>query len=356
MREDISLKQGFAMLYIFLTGGIMAIGEGVEVLRDSYISALLTLLIVIPLYFIYYQPFIIHKNKNFFEIIDISYGNFFGSIVNLLYILSVFLVAVVSFSRFTLFIKNVALENTSIYIIGIFMVLICIYATYSGFEVLSRFCEIMFIPIVISLILFTLISIEVFEIINIQPFVESGIKSLSKDIYSLSTTPFAECFALIMLVSQSRKQKDMQKTIILSAIASGVTISIIFLRNLLILGYPAIESLYYPSYLAISLVSLGQFFERQEVAVSIIFLIADIVKITSLSIFLCKIINYKFKKTEYKYFSFAIIPIIFITATLIFNDTLKLFRFLEIYRFFLIIPFYIIPVLTFILCKYSKLT
>lgn len=351
MREDISLKQGFAMLFIFLSGGIMAIGGGSEAGRDSYISVMLCLVFVIPLYLIYYKPFLVYEKKNFFEIIVCLYGKKLGKIVNLIYALVVFLVAVVSFSRYTLFIKTVALTNTSVYLIGVFMAFTCLFATYNGFEVLSRFSEIMVFAVGIAIAIFVIISMNLFKSENLQPLFENGIKPIILGMYSMSAMPFMEAFALIMLVSQSRKRKDMNKVVVISAICSAITISVVFLRNLLILGYPAIESLYYPSYFAVSLVSFGDFFERQEVAVSIVFIIADIVKITSLSIFLCKMLNFYADTKEYKFYSPIVILLIFIFSVTIFDDTMKLFQFFSIYKYILGIHFVILPVISLFLCK-----
>ncbi|MFI3226447.1 MAG: endospore germination permease [Clostridia bacterium] len=351
MREDISLKQGFSLLFIFLSGGIMAIGGGSEAGRDSYLSALCSVFFIIPLYYVYYNPLKVHKTKNYFEIIDLLYSEKFGNIINFVTAIAIFLVALVSFSRFTLFIKTVALQNTSVYIIGIFMAFTCIFATYNGFETLGRFCEIMIVAIIFFLLAFVVVSIPLFKAENLQPFMENGVKPLVSGMYSISATPFMEGFALVVLVSQSRKRDDMQKVVFVAGITSAITMSVIFLRNLLILGYPAIESLYYPSYLAMSLVSLGEFFERQEVAVSIIFLIADIVKITSISIFLCKMINYKFKTQEYKFYAPAVIIMIFAFSITFFEDTMQLFSFFSIYKYILTFPLAVIPICTFILCK-----
>lgn len=351
MREDISLKQAFSMLFIFLSGGIMAIGGGSEAGRDSYLSALFSLVFVIPLYWAYYKPFLVYKNNNYFEIIDILYGKMFGNIVNFISAFGVLIVAVVSFSRFTIFIKTVALQNTSLYVIGLFMAITCIYATFSGFEVLARFSEIMIVPIVLFLVIFVVMTAHLFKAENLQPLIENGLQPLISGMYSMTATPFMEGFALVALVSQSRKRKDMQKIVIFASISSAITMSVLFLRNLLILGYPAIESLYYPSYIAMSLVSLGDFFERQEVTVSIIFLIADIVKITSLSIFLCKMLNYRVKTREYKTYAPAVIMLIFTISGIFFAKTTDLFDFFSVYQYILTIPFAVIPVMTLVLCK-----
>ena len=344
------------MLFIFLTAGTMAIGGNGDSGRDSYISAIVSLIFVIPLFYIYFRPFNIYKKENCFEIIQKVYGNTFGCIINFFNAMCVLMVGVVSFSRLTLFIKTVSLNKTSLYLIGLFIAITTIYAVYSGFEVLARFSEIVSIVIIIFLFLFTFISYSMLNYENITPIMENGIKPVLSAAYSIAATPFMESYALILLVSQSSKRKDMQKTVILAGIFSAITMSIILLRNLLILGYPAIESLYYPSYLAISLITLGEFFQRQEVAVSIVFLIADIFKVSVLSIFICQYINFTAKTKQYKNYSVAIGLLIFALSGITFTNTFELFRFFSVYEYFLTIPFAVIPIITFVLCKIKKKT
>lgn len=355
IKEDISLKQAFSMLFIFLSGSIMAISGNGDAGRDSYISAIISILIVLLLFYIYYKPFLIYKEDNFFLIIQRVYGKHIGFFVNLITAISVFLVGIVSFARFTLFLKTVALDQTPLFVIGIFMAITCMYSVFCGFEVIARFCEICLIFVIAFILFFTAVSYPIFDFKNIFPILEDGFLPVYSGVYSIVASPFMESFALVTLIFQSRKRNDMPKSINLAIISSCTTICIVFLRNLFILGYPAIESLYYPSYLAVSLVSFGDFFQRQEVFVSIIFLLADIIKISVLSVYLCKYINFTLKTFEYKNYAIAVVMLIFSFSNFLFASTMDLFSFLGVYRHFLLLPFGILPLITFILCNYKFL-
>lgn len=349
IREDVSLRQGFILVFIFMTGGIMAVGGNLVAGRDGYLSAILACFLVVPLMIVYYKPFNIYENMNYFEIMVELYGEKLSKLVNFIVAVSVFFVACISMSRFTIFLKTVALDKTPIFIIGIFMSIACIYAVYAGFETLARFAEVIIYAIIFFLVFSSVVAFGSLDYSNLTPMFESGIKPVVFGAYEVLTAPFMEGFALIVLLSQTRKRKDMQKMICISSVVSALVMAIVFLRNLLIIGFPAIESLYYPSYVAISLVTLGDFFQRQEVLVSITFLIADLIKIAVFVIYLSKYVNFQAKTKEYKNYAIAITLLVLSFSMTIFPTIQPLFDFFGIYKYFLSIVFLGIPVFTFFL-------
>lgn len=348
IREDISIRQGFVLIFIFMTGGIMAIGGNSDAGRDGYLSAIFAILFVVPLFWIYYKPFIIFKKLNYFEIIALLYGEKLSKVVNFIMCISVFFVACISMARFTIFLKSVALDKTPVFTIGIFMSIVCIYAVYAGFETIARFAEIMVYTVILFLIFSTIVAFGTIDYSNVTPILESGFIPVVIGAYSITTAPFMEGFALIMLLSQTRKRRDMSKMILISCVVSLCVMSIIMLRNLMILGFPAIDSLYYPSYIAISLVTLGDFFQRQEVVVSITFLIADMIKIAVLVMFVSKSINFTARTKEYKNYAVAVTFLVLSVSMIIFPTTNRLFEFFDVYKYFLTVSFLIIPLITFL--------
>lgn len=332
----------------------MAIGGNSDAGRDGYLSALFAVVFVVVLIWVYYNPFIVFKSQNYFEIINELYGQKLSKVINLTMLVAVFLSACVSMSRFTIFLKTVALDKTSVFVIGIFMSVACIYAVYSGFETLARFAEIMVYAVVSFLLFSTVVAFSSFDYSNLNPMIENGFLPILNGAFSVLATPFMEGFALIALLSQTRKRNDMQKMLCISGVVSLVVMSVIFLRNLLILGFPAIESLYYPSYIAISLVTLGDFFQRQEVVVSITFLIADMIKLAVFVIFLSKCLNFTAKTKEYKNYAIAVTFLVLSVSMFVFPTTQVLFSFLSIYRYVLIVPFLIIPLVTFFLANKKR--
>ncbi len=347
----ISKRQSAAMLFIFFVTSTIASNSGLEAGRDSWIAGLFSLILAIPLLLIYYEPFRIHKGKSIFEINSLIYGKILGVVLNIIMILAVILVSTMSFSKYVIFIKTVALQNSSIYLIGIFMVITVIYATYKGIISVARASEIA-VWVVISFLLFTLIvTFSNLNFLNLTPILEFGLNPIITGTYSILATPFMESFALIALISTAKNTADLRKTIISIIIVSCILMSVTFMRDLLILGFPAIKSLYYPSYSAISLVNLGDFFQRQEVVVSISFLIGDILKISTTIIFITDGLKYLFKKN-------FIIPsaiLVFVLSTTFFKSSLDLFGFFEIYKYILIFPFILLPLTTFLVIYFKKI-
>lgn len=342
------------MFFIFITGGIMAIGGSLDAGRDAYLSAIFAIVFAVALILIYYRPFIVYENDDYFEIIYNLYGEILSKVINFIISISVFFVACVSMARFTIFLKTVALDKTPIFVIGIFMSIVCIYAVYSGFETLARFSEITIWAVIFFMIFSTFVAFWSLDYTNLQPMFEYGVFRIIDGAYSLIATPFMEGFALVALLSQTRKRKDMRKMLCYASVVSLFVMAIVFLRNLLILGYPAIDSLFHPSYVAISLVTLGDFFQRQEVIVSITFLVADMIKIAVLVIFLSKYINFTAKTKEYKNYSIAITFLVLSVSMFIFPTTNALFNFLSVYRYILTVPFFVIPCITFLLANKKR--
>lgn len=349
IRENISLRQAFIMLYIILTSGIMSIGGSGDAERDTWIAPIVAIIFVIALYYIYYKPFVLYKNLTYFEILDKVYSRF-SVIINIFLGFNAFLLACISLSRFSIFLKTVSLNQTPLYVISLFMMVVCAYGVYSGFEVLARFSEILVWIIVAFLVFSTVISYQTLDFNNLYPILENGFLPVVNGTYTVLATPFMETFFLVMLFGDTKKRADMPKNLYKSAIVSSIVMSVVYLRNLLILGHPAIQSLYYPSYTAISLISLGDFFQRQEVFVSLAFLIADILKICVFIIYVCRTINHVGKTKEYKNYTVSVCVAVLLCSLVIFTNTMDLFNFLQIYRYVVTVPCLFVPILTTILC------
>lgn len=349
MKEVISNRQIFVVMFTMIVSGILSLGGTSGAGRNAWLSAIFVIVLAIPLYFIYFYPIKINKGKDFFEINELLYGIELGKVVNVVYLAIILLITVVSFSRYTVFVKAVALEQTSVVIIGVFMLITVIYATFCGFEVIARFAEIAVIVISIFLAFTLILSISAYDASNVTPIIEDGVKPVLDGALAILITPYAEAFAFVCLLSNVKDRNSVSKTLNIAICVSGVVMSAIFLRNLMILGYPMVENLYYPSYQAISVISLGSFFQRQEVTVSATFLIADIIRLSILSIFLCKGINFIAKKRNYKKYSTAVGFIVFVISIVFLSTTVKLFNFLDVYKVIIGVSLLILPTISCVL-------
>lgn len=329
-----------------LISGLMSLGGSDGAGRDTWISAFLVVILAVPMYYIYFYPLKSFKNKDIFQIHDIIYGEKVGFIISLIYILTVGLVFVVSFARYSVFVKTVALEKTPILIIAIFMIITVIYACVCGFETVARFSEIVIYLIVIFLVFTLVVAYSTVNTENLQPILESGIQPVFKGMFSIFASPYLESFALISLFSNVYDRNKVPKVLVVSTVISALVIGVAFLRNLLILGNEATQSFYYPSYQAISLITFGSFFQRQEVTVSATFLIADIIRLSVFSIFITKGINYFLRKRELVRTSVVIIIGLGLVSVYFLGNTIKVFTFIDMYKRIIFIPLVILPCIT----------
>jgi spore germination protein KB len=127
---------------------------------------------------------------------------------------------------------------------------------------------------------------------------------------------------------------------------TGILIStflllIVALRDLLVLGVPTMTMYYFPSYIAVSIISLGDFFTRIEVLIGIIFVFCGFVK-TCVCMFSATIGISKLINTEsYKNLAVPVGLLMMTLASIIYSNTAEMFAWLNTYKYYAL-PFQVI--------------
>ncbi len=132
---------------------------------------------------------------------------------------------------------------------------------------------------------------------------------------------------------------------------SILTILIVAMRNIIILGLPATGLFYFPSYQAISIVSIGEFFSRFEVLVGVNLVLAGFIKVCiclhTASLGLAR--TFQMDSS-----SGLVVPcalIIIVVSQLLYTSVQELFDFIPFFVIYTI-PFEIIfPVITLIIAE-----
>ena len=218
---------------------------------DSWISVLIAgilgfLIIFAYLYISNYEPDLSlpEKNKKLF-------GSIFGTIVNYLIVIIIFITSVSLFYDLTGFISSQFLPETPIFIIGLMFVLVIIYINVKGIEVISRTALVLMI---IGYVLYFLAFFGLlpnFEISNIKPFLEFGYsKPLSGSLYILMLNIMPSIILLIIPKNTLVDYKKLKQRIILFYI---ISIIMIFLVILLTIGNLGIDLCKFSMFINISL-------------------------------------------------------------------------------------------------------
>lgn len=351
-KELITNKQGIFMMSMFIFGSSILTGAAREAKQDVWLVIILGLIMSLPMIFIYAKLLSLYPGKALYEVLNEVFGKVAGKIISLLYVWYSFHLGALVIRNFSEFVNVTSFPETPQTIIVIFVGLFCIWVVKAGIEVMGRWSAFAF-PIAAAIIVITVIlSMTNINIINMKPVLYNGIKPVLTSSFGFFSFPLAETVVFTMVFS-TLKNKDKTFKVFLSSVCIGsVIIMSIAVRNILVLGAPLTTSLYFPSYVAVRTINIGDFIQRFEIVVSIIFIFGSFVKISvclyAAALGAAKILNID----NYRY---LVAPIGFMMMNLactIYESMMEMFDWaIKIYPYYAI-PFQIIlPIIILIAAK-----
>ncbi len=105
-------------------------------------------------------------------------------------------------------------------------------------------------------------------------------KTIAKGSYQLLTFPFAETVLFLGIATHVKKKVSLYKVYLCAVAIGGVILLVVLLRNILLLGSAMVGTVYFPSYVAVRVVSISDFFARVEGSIAMNFILAGVVKLT----------------------------------------------------------------------------
>jgi spore germination protein KB len=350
-KEQITDKEAICILIIFVIGNSLIIGVGAEAKNDAWIAAIVGIIMVIPMLFVFSRILSLFPGKDLFDILNITLGKVIGKIVSFFYILYAFHVGALVFRTFGEFMRIVALPETPMFVCIFCMGLTCIIAVKIGIEVLGRTCA-YFIPLLfLILAVVQVLELSQLNMENIKPILGNGLMPVLKGGFGAFAFPFSQTVLFLGALSSLKTKKSPFKVYSLGILISGIIVVVITIRNVTILGNMC-GSFYFPSYEAVSLVSVGDFIQRIEVSVSIIFVFGVFVKCSICLLVACKGIGKVFNLKDYR--SIVIhtgLLMVYFSYTMYDNSMIMVYWAFKVYPYYSF-PFQVIlPIIIWILAE-----
>lgn len=354
-KEKISEAQGMKLLTLFLFGSTLIIGTGAMEGRDTWISILLGMVLIVPVYLIYCRILFLFPGKDLVEILEMNFGRIIGKLISLTFIWFAFYLGAMVMRDFGEFVITEALPETPMIISLIAFGLICIWGAKAGIETLAKCGEYFYVFVFALLIIYSLLAIPVMDGSNIFPILGQGVSSVLDGAFEASTYPFGEAVVFLLIFSALPSKSSCYKNYFWALLIAGVTISYIALRNITILGPSTLKAVYFPAYIAIGRINIGNFLQRTEVGVSIVFMLSGFIKIGICLLGTAKGLGRVFNFDDYR---ILVMPIGLMMVTLsytIFKDVMEMYDWtFHIWPYYSI-PFqFIIPLLIWIFIEMKK--
>ncbi|WP_147532941.1 GerAB/ArcD/ProY family transporter [Bacillus marasmi] len=276
-REQITNKEAICLLIIFYMGSSFILGIGGAAKNDAWISGILGLLSSIPIIMVYARLLALFPKKGLFDILELLFGKILGKVISIFYIWYSFHLGALVIRNFGEFINTAALPETPIFIPMICLGILSIVAVRSGIEVMGRISAYILPVLFFLLFAIQIMGIPSWNFHHIKPILGNGWLPVLKGSFSTFAFPFAESVVLLGAFFSLKTSKAPYKVYFTSTIIAGLLIIIITIRNILILG-GILPKLYFPSHVAVSRISVGEFLQRVEISVAVVLVFGVFIK------------------------------------------------------------------------------
>ncbi|WP_202709840.1 GerAB/ArcD/ProY family transporter [Sporosalibacterium faouarense] len=275
----ISKKQAIALIILFLTADTFIFAIAASAKKDFWIAILLTFafISIFSLLFMY-----IHKlfpDKSLFDINFLLFGRIIGRLINFIFVAFVFFNGLSVLRAFGEFINTIGFPETPMSIPMIFIIILSIWISKDGIEVIGRYGELMLKPIIFLIIISILFLIPKMQIANLQPMFQTDLYSLLKATANTIAFPYGEIITLFAIFSYSSCRNFSKGVYIKGILGATLFILVNSLTIILVGGVTTYTTRYFPSYEVVGRINIGNFLQRLEIIISISFILAGFLKI-----------------------------------------------------------------------------
>lgn len=347
-KEVVSLRQMLCIFLLFIFGSSVIVGVSREAEQDAWISLLLAVALFIPVGLIYARIVRLHPGKDFFEILEILFGKVIGKFFVALFSFYALHLGALVVRNFTEFTQIVALPQTPQLALMVIIIFATVYLAKSGIEILGRWSLIM-LPIVLLIVFFTVIlAIDIIDFKHLLPIMDNNLDKIGTGAHHIFTFPLAETVLFLCMASAIKKEDSPYKLYTYAALAGGLILIVIVLRNLTVLGPAMAGTQFFPSYTAARVIGVGDFLSRIEGSITMNFILAGVTKITVCLLAASKGAAHLFGYKDYRQIIVPVGLLMLALCAIVYQNAMEMFAFLSTYSFYAL-PFQLmIPILVWI--------
>ena len=353
-RRSIARSHIKYLIALYILGNSLFFGSTSDARQDFWFNTLLSLVGAFGIIFVYSSILKTFPEKNLYEIAIEVFGRVAGRIVGVLYVLYSLYLATLILNLFAEFIRISSLETANKLTIIIPLLAVCTYAVYNGVATLGMGARLAFFCLFFFIIFTFLAGIPIMDVNRLRPVLSYPAGVYADSAFNLFSTPFGELVLFMaILPHQSGKRRGFLS--FLPGVIMGVSLLLVAnLRNILILGPTNIKSYFFPSYIAVSAISLGDFLSRIEVLIGINLLLAGTIKICT-CLFSSSIgLGTVFKSEKAERFCIPCALFIMTYVAIVGESPLSSIDFISYYRFAVLPVQVIIPILLLIFGRMKK--
>ncbi len=269
----------FLVLVIFFTIGtsILEVPSvlAVKTNQDAWITAIIGTGIGFLVIWLYTAIALWFPHFTYVQINEKVYGKWIGKAVSVIFVMMSLLYASTLLFQSGNFFNTHIMPNTPMSALNILMAGIMVMGVYLGLETIARSAEIFGAFFFITFIVFTVLIAPDIQLDNIKPVFEAKPKTMIKSSFFFVLMSSGNAIVLLMIFpSFVNKVKQAKKSFLIGNLIGGLIIILITFLSISVLGSAKTTNEIYPSYELAKRISVGNFIERIEVLMALLWIIS----------------------------------------------------------------------------------
>lgn len=284
---------------------------------DSYLSVIVAYLLGFLLLLLFFAIFNYQKELSIVEKIKLLFGKYLGTIINYIIDILILCIGVILIYNISNFAISQFLAETPLFIFMILLGFILIYNVSLGISNITKVAVIFLGIICFLTIISTFGILPNFEMSNLKPFLEHGIKRPLEGGLLLTLTNVIPIFMLLIIPKDKIMEhgKIKKRFIFFYSLAFLFVFIAIFL-TISALGIYLNELYQYPEYTVLKKISLFNFIDRIENFIYIKWILNSVICLSLIIYY----ISYSVKKDSKKMVPTIVTGIIIILSLIIFKN------------------------------------
>ncbi|MCR2806979.1 GerAB/ArcD/ProY family transporter [Paenibacillus soyae] len=221
-----------------------------------------------------------HPGQSLVESCETILGSFAGKLVGMLYFMFFFLLASLVLRNIGDFITTIVMPETPIQAIHVLFLVIIVMGVRLGLEVIGRASEIFLPWIVVLILVLVFFIIPQIDIDRVQPVFEMGMNKIMYGSLSILGIPYFELVVFLMILPYVNKRQKAGKAFLAGSLLGGFVLILITCLSITVLGWDFTARHAFPSYTLAKKIRIGEFLQRIEVMMAVIWFLTIFFKLT----------------------------------------------------------------------------
>ncbi|MCH5584442.1 endospore germination permease [Shimazuella sp. AN120528] len=282
-KEKIEATQFQKMISIYIIGTSIILIPSLltaEAKQNAWISAIVGMGAGLLLVWLYNVLASVFPGKTLVESSKEILGKGLGTLLSVLFFSFSLIINTLVLRNLGDFLTSSMFPETPIPAIHIVYLFIVVIGVRYGISNIARTSEWFFPWIILLFSIFVLFLIPDLEWRHIQPILAKGIKSVLRSSFPYIGFPFLELILFLMVFPNVENPKKAGKAFLVGTLIGGTVLFTITLISILVLGAESSASNIYASFELAKKIEIGEFIQRVEVIIALIWFITIYFKIT----------------------------------------------------------------------------